>query len=142
MTNSPWFDQALKYLGQAEDPAHHHNQFILDCFSYTSYKAASDSVAWCSAFVNRVLAESAFKGTGSAAAVSFADPGYGEACELKQGAILVFQWSNGHHHVGLCHHVVNDDYVAVLGGNQHDRVQISVFPRKCLIAIKWPNPIA
>lgn len=133
----PWLDLAVKHLGEHEILGRKDNQFILDCFKHTSYKADHDEVPWCAAFVCRMLDEAGYKSTGSAAAVSFDK--CGDPCELKPGAILVFKWASGSHHVTLCHHVVDDNYVACLGGNQSDMVKISVIPRNRIEAIRWPH---
>lgn len=134
--NTPWLDLAKKYLGEHEVAGRKDNQFILDCFKHTGYKADHDEVPWCAAFVCRVLEESGLSSTKSAAAASFEK--YGTPCELKPGAVIVFKWASGGHHVTLCHHVVDDHYVACLGGNQSDQVKISVFNRAYIVAIRWP----
>lgn len=127
---------ATKYLGEHEIAGKRDNQFILDCFKHTSYRASHDEVPWCAAFVCRILEDCGLKSTGSAAAVSFAD--YGTKSALVPGAIIVFEWADGSHHVSFCHHVVNNDYVAAIGGNQKDSVCIEVFNRRYIKAIRWP----
>lgn len=134
---SPWLDIAKKYLGQHEIFGKRDNQFILDCFKHTSYQAAHDEVPWCAAFVCRVLEEAGYKSTKSAAAISYAK--YGNANNLAAGDIVVFQWSGGDHHVSIVDHVVDDKYVACLGGNQSDMVKYSIFPRANIIATRWPT---
>ncbi len=129
-------DQAKKYLGEHEISGYKDNQFILDCFQFTGYKASHDEVPWCAAFVGRVLHEVGCKGTGSAAANSYLH--YGVASELVPGAVIVFKWASGGHHVSFCHHVVDSHYVACLGGNQSDSVKISVFNRKFIEAVRAP----
>lgn len=136
MDNVPWLTLATKYLGQHEILGRKDNQFILDCFKHTSYHAGHDEVPWCAAFICRMLDETKMKSTNSAAANSFAS--YGEKCDLKPGAILVFKWASGEHHVTMCHHVVDDHYVACLGGNQSDMVKISVYNRVFIQSIRWP----
>lgn len=127
---------AKSYLGQHEILGHKDNQFILDCFKNTGYRAAHDEVPWCAAFVCRVLEECGFISTKSAAAVSYLN--YGHPSSLEPGAILVFKWASGGHHVTFCHHIVDKDYVACLGGNQSDMVKISVFPRKYIQEVRIP----
>lgn len=131
-----WLDQAKRHLGEHEIAGRTDNQFILDCFKYTGYKASHDEIAWCAAFVCRMLEESGYKSTRSAAAASFLH--FGASCDLKPGAILVFKWASGHHHVTLCHHVIDHHYVAAIGGNQSNQVKISVYPRSRVEASRWP----
>ncbi len=138
---TPWLDIAKKYLGQAEITGRRDNQFILDCFKFTGYKADHDEVPWCAAFVCRILAESKYKHTHSAAAVSFAGNEFGHPHTLVPGAVVVFRWASGQHHVSICHHVVDSQYVACIGGNQSDMVKISVFPRSAIMATRWPVSI-
>ncbi len=138
MSVTPWLDLAAKYLGEHEVAGKADNQFILDCFKHTGYKASHDEVPWCAAFVSRVLEESGYKSSHSARAADYA--GFGEKSELKPGAIVVFKWASGGHHVSLCHHVVDGHLVACLGGNQSDSVKISVFNQKYIAAVRWPSP--
>lgn len=129
-------DVAKKYLGEHEILGSKDNQFILDCFKHTGYKADHDEVPWCAAFVCRVLDECGLPSTKSAAAVSYAH--YGHPSALIPGSIVVFKWASGGHHVTFCHHLVDHDYVACIGGNQSDMVKISVFPRKYILAVVIP----
>lgn len=134
----PWLADALAHMGEHEILGKADNQFILDCFKYTNYKASHDEVPWCAAFVSRMLEESGYKSEHSAWAQSYEK--VGQACELKPGAILVFKWANGDHHVSICHHIVNDDLVACVGGNQSNMVKMSIYSRKSLVSIRWPDP--
>lgn len=136
MDNTPWMTLAKQYMGQHEILGAKDNQFILDCFKYTGYKAHHDEVPWCAAFVCRMLEETHNKSTKSAAAASYEN--FGLASELKPGCIIVFKWPGGGHHVTFCHHIVDSTHVACIGGNQSDMVKISVFPRHSIVATRWP----
>lgn len=136
---APWLTTAQKYLGEHEILGEKDNQFILDCFKYTAYKAAHDECAWCAAFIGRCLVESGFRSTGSAAAISYKE--FGEPCELVPGAIVVFEWSDGSHHVTICDHIMNLAYVSCIGGNQSDMVKFSNFPRERIVATRWPKDV-
>lgn len=135
-SETPWLELAKKYLGEHEIAGRRDNQFVLDCFKYTGYKADHDEVPWCAAFICRMLAETGYKHTHSAAAMSYAD--YGSPHQIIPGAIVVFKWAGGGHHVSLVHHVIDNQYVACLGGNQSDMVKISVFPISRIVAHRWP----
>ncbi len=131
-----WMEIAKSYLGQQEIAGRQDNQFILDCFKYTGYKADHDEVPWCAAFVCRILDEAGYNHTRSAAAKSYLN--YGEECFLKSGAIIVFRWAAGNRHVAFLHHIIDSNYVACLGGNQANMVKISVFSSKFIESIRWP----
>lgn len=133
---SPWLTRAKTFIGMREISGSQDNPEIVKCFNYVTYHAQDDETPWCAAFACRMLEESGYKSTKSAAAVSFAD--YGESCELKPGAIVVFKWASGDHHVTFCHHVVDADYVACLGGNQDNQCKISIYARKYIMAVRWP----
>ena len=81
---------------------------------------------WCAAWLNAVLRRSGYRGTGSNMARSFY--GYGHRSSGQVGDIAVLR---GGHHVGfVAGYTVRNGrrYVQVLGGNQHNRVQVSSFP--------------
>lgn len=90
---------------------------------------------WCAAFVNSVLKKSGHKTSGSLAASSFR--GYGKAVRKPEvGDIVVFKG-----HVGIFAGHVNRNgrrYIAVLGGNQSNRVQISYYPARRVVAYRRP----
>jgi uncharacterized protein (TIGR02594 family) len=139
-SKTPWLDIARGKLGQHEVPGNKDNSFILECFLHTTYHASHDEVPWCAAFVCWCLDQAKVPSTKSAAAISFAS--YGEKCELQPGAIVVFKWENGQHHVSFCDHVIDEKTVACLGGNQTDSVRISNFSRNRIIACRMPHSSA
>lgn len=140
MSLTPWLDLAKKYLGQHEILGSKDNQFILDCFKHTSYHAGHDEAPWCAAFVCRVLDESGYESTHNAGAISFEH--FGIPCELKPGAICVFNWDGkGERHVTICDHIVDKNYAVFIGGNQSDMVKFSVYPINKIESIRWPKVI-
>lgn len=90
---------------------------------------------WCAAFINGILKHTGHKTTGSNAAASFRT--YGVAVRKPaQGDIVVMR-----KHVGIFVGYVNRNgrrYVAVLGGNQSNRVQISYYPASKVVAYRRP----
>jgi len=136
-SETPWLDLARSYIGQKEIAGNADNEWIEDCFNFTSYGHADhDEVPWCAAFICRCLSESSYKHTHSALAASYKS--YGEACDLKPGAIIVFRWAAGNRHVTFLDHVIDSKYVACLGGNQNNAVKISNYERKYIEAVRWP----
>lgn len=80
--------------------------------------------AWCAAFVNAMLHQAGVRGTGSNQARSFLRYGVSTNAPRKGDIVVVGR------HVGFYEgHVVRNGrtYVAVLGGNQKNRVQTSYF---------------
>lgn len=80
--------------------------------------------AWCAAFVNAMLHTSGIQGTGSNQARSFLRYGVATNTPRKGDIVVVGR------HVGFYEgHVTRNGrtYVAVLGGNQKNRVQTSYF---------------
>lgn len=136
--NSPaWLRLARSYIGQKEILGSRDNQFITDCFSFTSYpmEGIHDEIPWCAAFVCRCLAEAGYKHTHNAAAVSYSS--YGNKSELVPGAIIVFKWASGGHHVTFLDSV-NGDYVNCCGGNQSNEVKVSTYSKKYIESVRWP----
>lgn len=136
---TPWLTLAKKYLGNHEIAGSKDNQFILDCFKHTGYKADHDEVPWCAAFICRLMDECKLGSTHSAAAVSYASHAWGQASDLVPGAIVVFKWAGGGHHVSIVDHVIDKERVACIGGNQSDMVKLSIFPRASIISVRMPH---
>lgn len=81
---------------------------------------------WCAAWANAVLRRSGYGGTGSNMARSFYSYGHRSSGQIGDIAVL-----RGGHHVGFVAGYTYRNgrrYVQVLGGNQHNRVQVSSFP--------------
>lgn len=133
---TPWLDFLEAHIGEHEIQGSSANPFIVALFKHTSYDTTSDETAWCAATICTALEVNNYKSPHSAAAMSFAT--YGTACELKPGAILVFKWSGGDHHVTCLDHVINSSLIACIGGNQSNELRITNYDPKYLIAIRWP----
>ena len=93
---------------------------------------------WCAAFVNGILAQLGQRGTGSNMAISFAK--YKTATKNPQkGDIVVIRTGRSRrgsgNHVGIFEKFVGNR-VAVLGGNQSNRVKISYFSKSSVISYR------
>lgn len=90
-------------------------------------------VPWCAAFVNGILKQLGLPGTNSNMARSFSK--YNSSTKSPQkGDIVVLK-----HHVGFFEGFVkkgNRNMVAVLGGNQSNRVKVSYFPVSSVISYR------
>ncbi|HLL52836.1 MAG TPA: TIGR02594 family protein, partial [Myxococcaceae bacterium] len=140
-----WLEVARKEVGQKEVSGGGHNARIVEYHAATSLKAKDDETAWCSSFVNWCMKEAGVKGTGSAAAASWAS--WGTACQAQAGAIAIIynagaansSLSTTGNHVGFLLEETDAHYV-ILGGNQGDSVKVSSFPKKKwkLKGYRWP----
>lgn len=137
-TITPWMDWVRSNLHQSEYTGHLATEFDKMVFSHTDY-GSLDGVMQpgCAATACAALELTGYQSPHNAAAMSF--KGYGTVSDLKPGCIVVFEWSNGGHHVSFCDHIVDDTYVACLGGNQSHEVNVSTFSRKYIIATRWPT---
>ncbi len=135
---TPWLDWLLEYKGQYQKTGGKPSPFVESIFKHTTFGPLHGvTPACCAATLCAALEESGLKSTHSAAAISYKNFGIG--CELKPGAILVFEWSIGKHHVTVCDHIVDQDNVMCIGGNQGDFLQEKAYPRSKIIATRWPE---
>ncbi len=135
----PWLSIARREIGVKERPGSAHHPRILQYHASTRLRATTDEVPWCAAYVCWCLEQAGITSTRSAAAASYRT--WGQSCELKDGAVVVFGKSDpdaaGTGHVAFCVGVDGDD-VLVLGGNQRNSVNVSRRPRSRIVAIRWP----
>lgn len=99
----------------------------------------TDEVSWCSAFVNWVMRQSGYAGTDSAAARSWlawgtpiSGPRVGAIAVLKRGTQ---SWQG---HVGFVTDY-DSSYIYILGGNQRNEVNVSIYQRSRVIGYRWPH---
>jgi uncharacterized protein (TIGR02594 family) len=87
---------------------------------------------WCAIFANMILARTGYRGTGSAAARSFAQ--YGRpAPGPAPGVIAVWP-----HHVGFVVGTAGPGRIRVVSGNHYNRVDESIYPMRGVIAFRYP----
>jgi uncharacterized protein (TIGR02594 family) len=123
----PWLTWAKSKIGVHEIPGPGDNPEIDSWFKFTTLDKADwhDATPWCSVFVNAAFGLTGFKGTGSAAAISWAKWGHEvEYDEALPGDVVVFEWDSGGHHVALLE-TKDDNRVKVLGGNQGSAGEVS-----------------
>ena len=117
------------------------NPRILEYHRSTYGRASSEEVAWCSAFVNWCLEKAEAEGTKSARAVSWLKWGK-EMAAPRLGCIAVF-WRSANPdegHVGF-YWGEEDEHILLLGGNQHDAVNIERQAKSNLRdhGYRWPE---
>ena len=134
---APWVEEAYTWYHnspQAEIPGKKHNPLILGWHNQTQYPPTTDddSGPWCSSFVNACINGTIYngglmKGTNSAWSQSWLSWGK-SVSDPVYGAIAIFNWGGGKGHVGMVIGITSDSkQIAVLGGNQGDKVGINWF---------------
>lgn len=135
---TPWLDWLIQHEGQVEWTGKKPSEFVSYCFSKTTFGPLRGvTPPSCASTLCASLEDSGYKSTKSAAAKSYMK--FGDPCELKPGAILVFSFVEGHFHVTCCRRVVSDTLVDAIGGNQGHLLQTCTYNRKYLKAIRWPK---
>jgi uncharacterized protein (TIGR02594 family) len=137
-----WMKFAYGEVGQREKPGPEHNPRILEYFRATQIAnpPQDDETPWSSAFIHWVLRQANISGTRSLSDRSWMT--WGAASDLKPGCIAVF-WrvspESGLGHAGFLVSVLEDNSLAILGGNQNDEVRISSLSRSRLLGCRWPT---
>jgi uncharacterized protein (TIGR02594 family) len=137
-----WMDRAKQEMGITEVPGREDNPRIEEYLTTTDTplpRDYSDEVAWCSAFVNWNFKQEGIKGTGSAWSQSWREWGKGLS-DPKFGCVVVFHWSGIRGHVGFVWDWDNEG-IFVLGGNQHNSVNITYFRYDNVVAYRWPKGV-
>lgn len=137
LNDSPWMNVALDEIGVKEVLGQSNNPRIVEYHQYTTLKATNDETPWCSSFTSYCLEKVNIKSTRNAMARSYMEWGH-PLPDLQYGCIVVLKRGKGWQgHVGFCHSVTDKD-VMILGGNQGYSVCIKEYPKKDIIAIRWP----
>jgi uncharacterized protein (TIGR02594 family) len=105
-------------------------------FTATDFGIPQGDTPYCAAFANWCLAQVGIKGSGHADAISFADWGKDVSDSKPYGAIVVFEWSSGGHHVSFS---AGDG--KFLGGNQTDAHEVVEESLPLGSAIAWRMPV-
>ena len=137
--NTPWVDVAVEEM-KKNISENGKNPEILKYFDYTQLKGTSaaktDNTPWCAAFVNYCMETSDINGTNSATAYSFKQWGQSYTkSEPKFGSIAIMNYS----HVGIVVGKNNDGRIILLGGNQHDAVNLSPNPVNLVVKYVYPK---
>lgn len=133
----PWLEIAYEELDTTEVTGPGNNPRIIEYHKVTTLKATQDAVPWCSSFVCWCLEEAGLKSTRSAAARSYLDWGI-ELENPVEGCVVVLKRGvdSRSGHVGF---YVNENagMIAILGGNQANKVQIQWFRKEDVLAYRW-----
>lgn len=139
--DKPWLTFMTQRMGTPTVTGALPTQMIEEAFErHTTYgKLHGTTPSSCAAVLCMALETNGYLSPHSAAAVDFARVGLG--CTLKPGAIGVFKWKNGEHHVSVCRKVLSDNEAVFIGANQHHEIDDAVYQRKYLVAVRWPVPL-
>lgn len=141
MTDAPWLDDMLSSVGVREVAGDQAEARILGYFADVGHpECKSDEIAWCAARVGSALVNAGLPIPSvnvNLLARSYLT--YGEACEPKPGAIVVFPRGNSswQGHVG-CVVEVKGDKVKYVAGNQSDMVGYGTSPINKALGFRWP----
>lgn len=134
----PWMGIAMQELGQSEVLGSNHNPKIVEYLKTTGSWWNSDETAWCSGFVNWAVSKSNIIGTNSARALSWKNWG-NSISQASYGSIAILDYNNGRGHVGfVLGQNLNGDII-LLGGNQSNMVNLSVFPANEIDGYIYPT---
>lgn len=139
----PWLALARKEDGTREIPGSRHNPRILEYFEDAGHPEISDDeTAWCAAFVGAMLKRAGYAGTGNPMARSYAKWGVETAPRIGCVVVMTRGRDDGvFGHVGF---YVGEDVnnVFVLGGNQSNAVNVKKFPKRVVLAYRWPKTLS
>lgn len=141
MSRTKFMEIANSYMGVKEIRGSKHNPVIMEFFQKSDAGwVKDDETPWCAAFVNAVLHEAGYEGTGSLAARSFLKWGK-RVYKPRIGDIVVF-WRKAKNswegHVGF---YVREEgnYVYCLGGNQSNKVSVVRYPKSRVLQYREPS---
>lgn len=137
-----WMAIARREIGQHEIAGARDNARIVQYHDTTTLHAKDDETPWCSSFVNWTLEKAGFKGTDSAAAVSWAHWGNqvdGLASAREGDVVVIRNRSTGQEHVGFLVRSGGGQFT-LLGGNQSNQVKESTFNAASfeIVAVRRP----
>lgn len=135
-----WMEIAWSQVGVSETPGPRATSEIVGFFRDAGHpEVVSDETAWCAAFACACLERDGIASPRSLMARSFLTFGTGIDTP-RIGAIAVFKRGSDPTagHVGFVAGWTADS-ILVLGGNQHDQVNTTHFPRADLLALRWPG---
>lgn len=146
--DAPWLVVAEREMGISEVSGSPDNPRIVEYLKTTPNANQTDEEAWCSAFVNWCIEQANLQGTGDAKARSWLNWGTSLA-EPRQGCIAVLKRGSNPSkgHVGFYITTVETQEsgsvgfqigsLALLGGNQGNRVTVSSYSPERLLGWRW-----
>lgn len=134
-----WLEWAQAEIGVHETPGPEANPRIVFYDSFTTLKATSDEVPWCSAFACAAVESAYIHSPRSARARDWLSWGTRLNVPVLGCVVVMGRGSDptqGHVGFYLGH---SAGLVKVLGGNQSDQVKISNYPQENVLGYRWPK---
>lgn len=139
-----WMEIAWADLGTAEVAGAQHNPKVVQYFAEVGRAdVTDDETAWCAAFAGACLVKAGLSihpdKNRRLLARSFLEVGT-EISEPRVGALAIFKRGSDPSagHVGFIQSWT-DTTIAVLGGNQSNKVSVANYSRADLLGIRWPT---
>lgn len=144
MGNNAWLNVAKKYIGIEEnknstDIKNWVKKMGPDWF-YKAFNPTLNSGAWCGVFVANSLNEVGIKPPTNYMRASEWNNWGVQLKDPVVGAIVVFTREGGGH-VGFVVGKTSDGHLAVLGGNQSNKVTVAKFDKSRVTSYRWPNGV-
>lgn len=136
---TPWMAWVRSKLGLAEVPGAGDNPEIVSWFALTTLPQElwHDATAWCAVFFNAAVIQSGGASLKSARVMDYLQWGHATG-EPYPGCAVIFQWSNGEHHIACFVKWEPGNKVRVIGGNQSNAVTEAVYPQANVLGYREP----
>lgn len=133
-----WITEARRHLGVREIPGVGDSPIIQRWLRTLGAWWSDDATPWCGVFVGYCLRQCQCAPPRAwYRARAYLDWGHVQPVPAV-GSVVVFDRAGGGH-VGFVVGKTPANRLAVLGGNQGDRVSIASFPRERVLGYRWPN---
>lgn len=122
--------EAIQYVGVREIPGRKHNDVIVEWTNRILDWAFDDEIPWCSTFLAAMAEDAGLESSGKANARSWLE--VGTAVDTPVISDIVIFWRDSPNswkgHAGIFMGYTKDKkHIAVLGGNQSDEVNVSLY---------------
>src|SRR5262245_10871428 len=140
---APWYRIARELIGTKEVPGSRANPRILELFRLAGFPDATrnkgDETAWCAAFVGACLRLSGYVNKGTLLASGYLHFGQDLGRDRVEGCIVVTKplVTGASGHVAFYAGETNGK-VILLGGNQHNVVNETKYPKDIVLTYRWP----
>lgn len=129
----------MKYYKVREIPGKKHNNLIAGWTNRILSWAKDDEVPWCSSFINAMAEDAGLERSGKANARSWLSVGTPVKTPVISDVVIFWRSSpnSWKGHVGVfMGYRYDGKYIAVLGGNQSNEVNISLYPVSRLLGFR------
>jgi len=133
-----WYTLARREIGIKEIPGPDNNSRILDYHSITHLKDTTDLLPWCSSFACWCMEQAGILSPRSARARDWSTWGVTLTIPQLGAPTLLTRGVGDQAHIGF-YAGQDPTHVHILGGNQHDQVCYTKFPKVMVISYRWPT---